>query len=438
MRKPTILIVQEEKSLGQDLNTCLAEHGFEVILSSDISRAHKMIQVKKPDLAILGIHDGLEPVERIRQQHKELPLILLSRQSSETRVLAALRAGVNDYFKLPVVQNDLLASVKQQLNTCLKHSFAEKSKSCSYLHDKQPMIAQGPAMDRIKSYLQNVAHSDSTVLITGETGTGKELAAESIHQNSPRYKNPFICINCAAIPENLIESELFGYDKGAFTGAVATRQGGFEQAHGGTVFLDEIGDMSSCAQVKILRAIERKEVYHLGGKKCIPLNVRLVAATNHDPERLMQEGKFREDLYYRLNVARIHLPPLRERKEDVPSLIDHYIQRFNASFGRQVEGLTEEALAFLIKYDWPGNIRELKNLLEATFINLPSKRIRFIDLPAPFRKKLEETKDLPKNERDQILTALFATNWNKSKAAEKLHWSRMTLYRKMTKYHIQA
>jgi transcriptional regulator with PAS, ATPase and Fis domain len=229
---------------------------------------------------------------------------------------------------------------------------------------------------------------------------------------------------------------LFGYDKGAFTGAIKSKPGEFELANGGTVFLDEIGDMSADTQAKLLRTIEHKEVYHLGGKQCIPLDVRIIAATNQEPERLVTEGTFRQDLYYRLNIARIHLPPLRNRKEDIPSLIACYIQKMNHWFGREVEGFTGEALQQLIQYDWPGNVRELKNLLEATFLNLPATRIRFIDLPEPFQRKLEETKHLPKSERDQILSALFATNWNKSQAAQKLHWSRMTLYRKMTKYHI--
>jgi transcriptional regulator with PAS, ATPase and Fis domain len=284
--------------------------------------------------------------------------------------------------------------------------------------------------------LLKVAPTQSTVLITGETGTGKELAAELIHRNSSRHKKPFVCINCAALPENLVESELFGYERGAFTGAIASKQGKFEQAEGGTVFLDEIGDMSPYAQAKILRAIEIKEVYRLGGKGSISLNVRVIAATNQDIERLVAQEKFRKDLYYRFNVAMVHLPPLRDRKEDIPPLLGHYIRELNQRFGREVEGFTQEAMESLLHYDWPGNIRELKNLLEATFINLPSRKIAFMDLPKQFQRRLQETEGLPKSERDQVLSALFATKWNKSKAAQKLHWSRMTLYRKMAKYHI--
>ena len=283
-----------------------------------------------------------------------------------------------------------------------------------------------------------VATTNSTVLITGETGTGKELAAELIHQNSSRHKEPFVCINCAALPESLVESEMFGYERGAFTGAVALKQGKFELAEGGTVFLDEIGDMSPYAQMKILRTTEKKEICRLGGKGAIPIDVRIVGATNRDLEQLIEKGNFRKDLYYRLNVARVHLPPLRLRKEDIPSLLKHYIRKFNQRFGREVEGLAEEALDSLLRYDWPGNVRELKNILEATFINLPSRKIALMDLPKTFQGRLKETEGLPEKERDRLLSVLFATKWNKSKAARKLQWSRMTLYRKMAKYQIST
>lgn len=442
MKKPTILIVEGKERLCQRLKTCLLQQGFEAIEISEKPHVLNTVQTGIPGLIIIGSpqehdRDGVKFAEQIRQQNRMIPIILLSRQSSESRILAALRAGVTDYFKVPFSYDEVLASIKQHLSTSQKIAKTQVVPHTSSPHHTQPIIGQSPCMSEIKEYLLRLAETDSTVLITGETGTGKELAAESIHQNSPRHKKPFMCINCAALPDNLVESELFGYDKGAFTGALTSRQGGFEQANDGTVFLDEIGDMSPVAQVKILRAIERKEVYHLGGKKAIPLDVRIIAATNRDPEALIREDQFRKDLYYRLNVARIHLPSLRDRKEDLPSLIDYYIQEFNRQFGRNVEGLTEQALELLFLYDWPGNVRELKNLLEATFINLPSGKISFMDLPEPFRRRLKEVEGLSKSERDQLLSTLFATNWNKSKAAKKLNWSRMTLYRKMAKYNIE-
>ena len=321
-------------------------------------------------------------------------------------------------------------------SSILNQSLTDRRTSFPKVHIDTTMIGDSSSMQDVKSYLLKVATTDCTVFITGETGTGKELAAEMIHRNSPRHKRPFVCINCAALPESLLESELFGYERGAFTGAYSSYAGKLKLADGGTVFFDEIGDMTPYAQAKILRAIEGKEVYRLGGRKGVSMDVRVIAATNQDPERLVTDGRFREDLYYRLNVARVHLPPLRDRKEEILPLLKHYIGELNQRYGREVEGFTEEALASLLYYDWPGNVRELKNLLEATFINLPSRKIAFIDLPKMFQKKLKELEGLPQGERDQVLSALFACNWNKSKAAQKLHWSRMTLYRKMAKYHI--
>jgi transcriptional regulator with PAS, ATPase and Fis domain len=257
-----------------------------------------------------------------------------------------------------------------------------------------------------------------------------------IHQLGPRNSKPYICVNCASLPDTLVESELFGYSKGAFTGAVAEKMGKFEMACGGSVFLDEIGDMSPYTQAKILRSIELKEVYPLGGKAAVPLDVRVIAATNQNPEQLIEEGKFREDLYYRLNVARVHMPPLKDRKEDIPKLIEHAIQILNRRFKRNIQGLTDDAMAILLRYDWPGNVRELLNLMEAAYINLSQRKIKYADLPKQFKEKLKQSEKLPKDERRYIISALLDTNWNKSTAAQKLHWSRMTLYRKMAKYNI--
>ena len=435
MNNPAILIAEGDEILCKDLKGRLFHHGFEVIEALDQTSVLRFFQAGNLDLVIIGSFgdnsmDGLKTVAQIRRQDREVPLFLITRNSSEALVIAALRAGVTDYFKWPVSYEELIASVNRNL------SYHKRSLSETGIDE--PMIGDSAAMREIKAYLMNVATTDCTVLITGETGTGKELAAELIHQNGPRHKKPFVCINCAAIPESLVESEMFGYERGAFTGAVASKRGKFELAEGGTIFLDEIGDMSPYAQMKILRTTEKKEVCRLGGKGTIPINVRIIGATNRDLEQLMEKGNFRKDLYYRLNVARIHLPPLRDRKEDIPSLLKLYISKFNQRFGREVEGLTEEAMALLLRYDWPGNVRELKNLLEATFINLSSCKIALIDLPKTFQKRFKETEWLPEKERDRVISVLFATKWNKSKAARKLHWSRMTLYRKMAKYHISS
>ena len=433
MRNPAILMAAEDEGLRHNLKLRFQPNGPELIDVPSRDGVLRFIQMRRPDLVVVESsgrdpHDGLELAESIRNWDRGIPIILITRHSSEERVTAALRIGINDYFKVPFSYDELIASIKRNLSD---HSTFPGEDDID-----ESMIGQGPSMRELKNYLLRAARTDSTVLITGETGTGKELVAELIHRESARHDKPFVCINCAALPETLIESEMFGYERGAFTGAVALSRGKFEQADGGTVFLDEIGDMSPYAQSKILRTIEKKEVHRLGGTKAIPLNVRVTAATNQDPERLVAERKFREDLYYRLNVARVHLPPLRERKEDIPRLIEHSIRELNHRLGREIEGLTSEAMACILQYDWPGNVRELMNLLEAAFINLPSRRIAFMDLPAAFQKRFAETERLPQRERDQVLSALFATNWNKSKAARELRWSRMTLYRKMAKYHI--
>jgi len=309
-------------------------------------------------------------------------------------------------------------------------------RSSASLIQGERIVGESPCIDRIKSYLLNVASTDSNFLITGETGTGKELVARLVHENSPRRQRPFVCINCTAIPDGLLESELFGFERGAFTGAYTLREGKLKAAEGGTVFFDEVGDMTPFAQAKILRTIESKEVERLGGTKSVAINVRIIAATNQELERSVAEGKFRKDLYFRLNVARVHMPPLRERKEDIPRLLRHYLGEYNRSHGRDVKGFTDEALECLLRYDWPGNVRELKNLIEAIFVNLPSGRLSFLDLPEIFRKGLEGIVGLPLPEQERLLSALLSTNWNKSKAAQKLHWSRMTVYRKMAKYHL--
>ncbi len=299
-----------------------------------------------------------------------------------------------------------------------------------------PMICSSAPMQQTKLYMQRAASSDCTVLITGETGTGKEVAAEFIHKNSPRFKKPFICINCAAIPDSLLESELFGHTRGAFTGAEDTQDGLLAAADGGTIFLDEIGDMTLFAQAKILRVIESREVCRLGGSRRERLDLRFVAASNQDLESMISRGSFRKDLFFRLNVARIHLPPLRDRKDDIPLLLDHYCRDLCQRSGRSALEFSQECLHCLLCYDWPGNIRELRNLVERLFLDELPQQIGPENLPDYIRNRITSAVGFSQSERDLLLSALFSAKWNKSKAAENLHWSRMTLYRKIAKYHI--
>ena len=297
------------------------------------------------------------------------------------------------------------------------------------------ITGESNVMQRVREYLTRAAATNSTILITGETGTGKELAAEFVHRSSPRRNHPLITINCAAIPDSLLESELFGYEQGAFTGAQSSRDGKLRAAHGGTVFLDEIGDMSLLAQAKILRVIDGKGIQKLGRNTSTPLNVRIIAATNREIEALVAEEKFRKDLFYRLNVARVHLPPLRERREDIPAIVSHYMQAFNHQFGR-ICRLTDRTWDCLLSYDWPGNVRELKNLLEASFLQGSSVEISTDQLPPVLLRSTGQEPQHSRDEQRRLLSALLSTNWNKSRAAEKLRWSRMTLYRKIAKYGV--
>jgi len=302
--------------------------------------------------------------------------------------------------------------------------------------DSGSMIGPSRTMREIKSDMVRAANSASTVLITGETGTGKELAAEFIHENSPRRKQAFACINCAAIPESLLESELFGHSKGAFTGADQFRDGLFISANGGTIFLDEIGDMSLCAQAKILRVIEKREVCRVGSNRGIQLDIRFIAATNQDLEGMAHRGAFRRDLFFRLNVARVHLPPLRERAEDIPFLLRHYCHDFRKRADTHMPEFSEDSLRCLTAYGWPGNIRELKNMVESLFLRDLPETIAPEQLPAHMREAIHQAPTASRQEREALLAALVVSKWNKSEAAKRLHWSRMTLYRKIAKHQI--
>jgi len=393
---------------------------------------------RMPDLVILDTgadseSSALARLESIQARCPAAAVVLVTQQRSEVLAVGALKAGVADYFRPPFCTEDLLTSIVRELSL---------SSVCT--NDATPvqkgivarLVGGSRVMEDLKAQIGRVALADSTVLITGETGTGKELAAKLIHANSARTAEPMVSINCAALPDSLVESELFGYERGAFTGAVSATRGRFELARRGTVFLDEIGDMTPFAQAKILRVIEDKKISPLGNAEPVSLDFRIIAATNRKPEFLIEEGSFRDDLFYRLNVARVHMPGLREHREDIPLLVDHCIRILNRKFNRNIRCLKKEALDLLYRYDWPGNVRELMNVLEGAYVNLPLKKIEYADLPTYFKTKLMEYQKAPSDERKRIVTALLETNWNKTTAAKKLNWSRMTLYRKMARHHI--
>ncbi len=333
----------------------------------------------------------------------------------------------------PAAFEDLAAAIVQHLSLTTPPAAAPQTHPPA---PEDPLVGETAQMRALKAYLATVATTDSNVLITGETGTGKEMVAQQLHRASRRQNKPFVCINCAAIPESLIESELFGYDRGAFTGATSARAGKLQQANGGTVFFDEIGEMSRFAQAKILRAIEAKEIYPLGAQRSIQLNVRIVAATNRDLEAMIRDDSFRSDLYFRLKVVRLTLPPLRDRLSDIPLLVRHWLPALNATFGRQVTTVTADVLRSLMAHSWPGNVRELKNVLEISFLHLPPHATTLASLPEPLDVLSTSVTNGGADEREQLLSALVATRWNISETARRLRWSRMTIYRRLAKYEL--
>ena len=376
-----------------------------------------------------------DEVAELRRVSPSVPIMLLARMGSEQLAIEALRLGVVDYLSSPWSHEALFEAAQR----CLSNKAAPVGNP-EHAGPQQPassrMLGANPNISRLKTYLARVARTDSTVLITGETGTGKELAAEFIHENSPRRSKPFVCINCAAIPDPLLESELFGHTKGAFTGAEGLRDGLLAAADGGTIFLDEIGDMSLFAQAKILRVLETKEVHQLGGTRRVRLNVRFVAATNRDLEAMTSTGAFRKDLYFRLNVVPVQLPPLRERRDDIPLLVEKFCQEHCSINADYCPKFSEECLKCFLQYDWPGNIRELKNVLQSLLLGDLPNSFCPEHLPEKLRGLIEAHSQLPSSEQELLIQALCSEHWNKSRAAAKLKWSRMTLYRKMAKYRI--
>jgi DNA-binding NtrC family response regulator len=440
MNSPTIIIKTPDSSLRRDLRRLVSDQGYEVIESSDLGELIRSLQNDNPDLIIIGSSqkgatDGLEAVRESRRFEPDTPIILITRGGSEEMAIEALRSGASDYLRMPLESEDLIASLKRNLPAPGPTSITTPEPITLNHVGGNKLVTRSPAMGGMIKFLKKAAVTDCNVFITGETGTGKELVANLLHQYSPRAKNPIVIINCAAIPDTLLESELFGYEKGAFTGAFARKEGALRMADSGTIFFDEIGDMSLQAQAKVLRIMETKEVCRVGGTQTVPFNVRFVAATNKDPEQLMKEDKFRSDLYFRFNVARIYLPPLRERQEDIVLLLEYFRRKLNRQFGKKVKGFTPETVKVLMDYSWPGNIRELKNRLEAAFIGA-GQHISLDNFPAFFRNQLQEDQDLSQDERSRLVTALFQSKWNKTKAAQQLQWSRMTLYRKMEKYRV--
>jgi DNA-binding NtrC family response regulator len=426
------LVLNAHGSFGTAWKEAVRACGCKLIEVGAVSEGSRLLEAHNanlPGLIIAGASGGsddkgLSMALSLRESRRNIPIFLLARNGSEELAVAGLRSRVNDYFRMPAETEALVRAVRALAAAQTKPEGAPE----------ESLIGSTEVMLRTKARLARVANSDANVLITGETGTGKELAATVIHELSGRSSGPLVCVNCAAIPDTLLESEMFGYERGAFTGASSRKAGWLEAADSGTLFLDEIGDLSATAQAKLLRVIENKPYCRLGGHSSLTPKLRFVAATHRDLEKMASEGQFRPDLFYRLNVARVHLPALREHREDIPLLLHHYIREFNRGAGNLE--FTEEVWNCLMSYDWPGNIRELKNVLEGLAVNALENRIQISDLPPAVRGKLADPSPDRLTEREKVLSALLSTKWNKSKAADRLHWSRMTLYRKLNKYHL--
>jgi DNA-binding NtrC family response regulator len=379
--------------------------------------------------------ETLQTAEQVRHVDRLCPLLIFASTISTAAAIQAMRAGASDLQEDKVSCETLVGVLK---------SLFERFDPISTPHSNQSFLIEGSRMvgssrqiTRVRNQIAQVACTGANVLITGESGTGKELAAELIHRNSSVRKWPFVAVNCAAVPEGLLESELFGHERGAFTGASMARQGKLQHASGGTLFLDEVGDMSLLAQAKILRVIETRVVQRLGSNVDTPVQIRLLAATNQDLDFLTSEKKFRQDLYFRLNVVRLNLPPLRDRMEDLPELAEHILLDLSQKQNKPVYRLAGDVIRRLQMYGWPGNVRELRNVLECILVYSTSRSVGFSDVPEDVRHTLRSASTRGEEERSRILGALNSADWNRSKAAQILHCSRMTLYRKMEKFSVR-
>ncbi|WP_027364501.1 sigma-54-dependent transcriptional regulator [Desulfotruncus alcoholivorax] len=442
-----VLVVDDEQSVRDALSDILSDSGYRVECASNGKEGLDLIERLNPDAVLLDIRmpemDGIKALEIINQRGQDVPVILITAYGTTETTIEAMKLGAFDYVMKPLKINELLGTLKKAVEVREMLQKAEHRDHKANRVNKDIMIGQSPAMQNIYKTIGRIANSNATVLIRGESGTGKELVARAIHFNSVRKNKNFVKINCASIPENLLESELFGHEKGAFTGAVASKQGKFELAHLGTIFLDEIGEMSLSTQAKLLRVLQEREFERVGGTETIRVDVRIVAATNKDLERSIDEGTFREDLFYRINVVDIVLPPLRDRKEDIPALIDHIIKTCCLEHGKTITGFSDEAMKLLEAYDWPGNIRELKNVCERAVLMSSGPLLTVSDLPLSFRKNGRRVEWLgeiqgdslkeivAEVEREVILKALEENNWNRSATAQALKINRSSLYAKM-------
>lgn len=453
-KKPQILITDDEKSIRNILRDILEYESYDVHEAESGNDALKEISSKHIDLVILDIKmkgmDGIETLEKIKEKKPELPVIMISGHGTIKIAVDATKKGAFDFLEKPPDLNRLLVTVRNALKS--SELVRENKQMRTKLHGASEIIGESPAIQKIKDTISKIAATSSRVLITGENGTGKELVARSIHNQSRRASKPFVDVNCAAIPAELLESELFGHEKGAFTGAVSQRIGKFEQADGGTLFLDEIGDMSPDAQAKVLRVLQENKITRVGGSENIEVDVRVISATNKDLQKAIENGEFREDLYHRLSVIPMHIPPLRDRKEDIPLLAEFFLEKLGEEeIVYSGKSLSDEAIEVLKNHKWSGNIRELQNVIERLAILAPEDEITGEDVSRLVvgnqnsKKVLGELiEDLDnfqefkeQAERMFIVKKLEKYDWNISATAEAIEIRRSHIYNKMKKYDIE-
>jgi DNA-binding NtrC family response regulator len=449
-KSPTILIVEDEAKMRRLLELNLGEDGFTTFSAGDAETGLKLFRENSIDLVLTDLKlpgmNGLEFLQTIKRQNAALPVVVMTAFGSVETAVEAMKAGASDYVLKPFSLTEMRMVIHKELdvrnlreeNRNLREALGKR-----YAHPN--IVARSPKMQEVLAIVERVAPTNSTVLLGGESGVGKDLIARAIHEKSRRATGPFLKINSTAIPENLLESELFGFEKGAFTGAVASKPGKFELADKGTLFLDEIGDVPPVTQVKLLRVLQEREFERLGGTKTVKVDVRLIAATNKDLREALEQGTFREDLYYRLNVVPIDIAPLRERKEDVPDLVNLFIARFEGESRKPVEGITPEAMQILVNYHWPGNVRELQNIveracalakgavLEPSDIHLDTRPAKAANGTSTF---LPDGMTLEQWEDEMVQEALRRANGNKSQAARLLGLSRNALRYRLSKIGI--
>jgi two-component system nitrogen regulation response regulator NtrX len=447
----TILLIDDEESIRTTLAGVLGDEGFRVLTAPDGPSGLTLVEEKAPDLVMLDIWmpemDGIEVLKSIKEKWPELPVVMISGHGTVETAVKATKLGAFDFIEKPLSIDKVVLTIEHALE--LTHLSREYTRLRKELQEGQELIGESKPVRELREQIAKVGPTEGWVLITGENGTGKELVARSIHRHSLRKDGPFVEINCAAIPEELIESELFGYEKGAFTGAEGRKVGKFDLANGGTLLLDEIADMSLKTQSKILRILQEQQFERVGGTLPVKVDVRVIAATNKNLTEAIKAGTFREDLYYRLNVIPIHVAPLRERKEDVPQFVEHFLKDFSARSRLPKKKVNKKVMRALMQYSWPGNVREMKNVIERMLILSSGDEITVKDLPptvtaagaapgaSPYNMPL--FKDARMSfEREYLIRKLIENDYNISRTAEQIGMERTTLHRKIKGYGIET